>query len=115
MQNGQVLQFTKGSLQWNDTLRVDGSRLPQPLLVTAHLEDRDQKLRRREVSGLALFTPYAEKQVLIFELGARSWNSSSDNCQVGKWDNGNFGDLLGGLLGDAFFPERQMSCDIEAE
>jgi hypothetical protein len=52
-----------------------------------------------------------EKGPVDFAIGSQSWDSTSSQCSVGGWDNGDASDFFAALVfGDDIIPNRQMDC-----
>jgi hypothetical protein len=52
-----------------------------------------------------------EKGPVDFAYASQIWDTSSSQCSVGGWDNGNAKDFFGSLiLGEDSFPNRQIDC-----
>jgi hypothetical protein len=95
-----------GGVEWADTFSVY-SKLADVL----ELVPQTGLEKRISVPPRPLF----ENGPINFKLGAQSWDTSSDVCSVGKYDNGNANDFFGSLIfGDSFVPVSH-SIDISAE
>lgn len=56
--------------------------------------------------------PLFEKGPVDFAIGGQSWDTTSSQCSVGAWDNGNAKDFFGALFfGDNHFPVSKTFVD----
>lgn len=114
--SGHQIGHNASALDWGETLGTD-SELPWVLLVTPQtgLDDKRSNLYKRlnkrlggPVTGIR---PSFEQGPVDFAYGGQSWDTSSSQCTVGGWDNGDANDFFGTLIfGDDFVPNRQMDC-----
>ncbi|MCJ1471609.1 hypothetical protein MMC13_000249 [Lambiella insularis] len=87
--NGAVIGYGASKLDWAQKFGVD-SKLPN-------------SISWKEVGRW--FTASAI---------VRAWDSTSSQCSVGGWDNGNANDFFGALIfGDNTLPNRQMDCKFD--
>jgi len=120
-------------LQWASALSVD-SKLAYVMEVTPQSGVKDKRVKRTagklpapeaEDDGAhhVLWKrpvapqqprPLHEKGPVDFAIGGQSWDTTSDACSVGGWDNGDANDFFGSLVfGDSFTPNRQMDCKFD--
>lgn len=117
--NGSPIGNNVSALEWGVTLGTD-SELPWVLLVTPQNGTSDEKrsnskdLRKRIGGPVPHNRPVFEHGPVDFAYGAQTWDTSSSQCSVGAWDNGDAKDYLGALIfGDDFIPNRQMDCKFD--
>lgn len=115
---------SSSGLKWGETFKVE-SKVADILYVTPHgnykYNKRDSirfaaallnRFKKRIVQNP--YRPAQEKGPVNFVLGAQSWDSTSEQCSTGKYDNGNFKDELKSIfLGDHKLPNRQMDCKFD--
>jgi len=107
--SGAVVGSGSDKLKWAQTLSVR-SKLGDELKVTPQT---GVKSKRGSVKGSLekrlgvpqVIRPLFEKGPVGFAVGAQSWDTTSSQCSVGAWDNGNANDFFGALIfGDDPFP-----------
>lgn len=113
--NGNQIGHNASALGWGETLGTD-SELPWVLLVTPQTGMKDKrsaldKYIDKRLGGPTGIRPLFEHGPVNFAYSGQSWDTSSSQCSVGGWDNGNANDFFGALIfGDDFVPNRQMDC-----
>lgn len=113
--SGHSIGHGQGQLNWGKTLNVD-SELPNVLVLTPQtgMKSRVRRSLDRRAGGPIPNRPLFEKGPLQFAYGDQSWDTSSSQCSVGGYDNGDANDFFGSLIfGDDFIPNRQMDCKFD--
>ena len=113
--SGKSIGHGQGRLQWGKSLDVD-SQLPLVLVLTPQT-GRSSRVKRyldKRMIAPPPSRPNFENGPLQFAYGDQSWDTSSSQCSVGSYDNGNADDFFGSLLlGKGFIANRQMDCKFE--
>ncbi|RDL40026.1 uncharacterized protein BP5553_00005 [Venustampulla echinocandica] len=121
---GAVLARKNFQVKWSETATISkaGSKLPYDLNVEF---SKSSKALKRGLNRRAGGAPPGALQYLYqnwvvgVTAGGTKWDSTQRDkakmpyCNVGGWDNGDFGDFLDGLLSlgaDSHAPTRQMDC-----
>lgn len=113
--NGTPIGNNKGPVEWGQTLDTD-SLLPWVLLVTPQSGISKRRspvtfLRKRVGGPIHSNRPLFESGPVDFAYASQTWDTSSSQCSVGGWDNGNANDFFASLIaGENFFPNRQIDC-----
>ena len=113
--SGAVIGYNASKLNWGQGFGTD-SELSDVLIVTPQTGISSKRRLRRgtliERIGVPPSTrPLFEHGPVDFALGSQTWDTSSSQCKVGGWDNGDANDFFGALIfGDDFIPNRQMDC-----
>ncbi|KAL8886501.1 MAG: hypothetical protein Q9215_005800 [Flavoplaca cf. flavocitrina] len=110
----QIFGTASADLDWDEPLNVDTkidqlSVTPQP----GGLHDKRGALRGRAV-------PQVKPHVILkngpisFSVGSLEWDSTSSQCSVGDWDNGDANDFFEDLaFGDTVTPVHQADCEFD--
>lgn len=113
---GNQIGTGSSKLDWAQTLNVD-SKLPYVLEITPQTGLKRRSTRtslRKRVGAPPQNRPLFEKGPVDFAYGTQTWDTSSAQCTVGAFDNGNANDFFGSLIfGDNFIPNRQMDCTFD--
>ncbi|KAL8786994.1 MAG: hypothetical protein Q9195_007972 [Heterodermia aff. obscurata] len=103
--NGAQIGANHDSVDWGSPL-VLGSLLPNPLEVTP-VEDKPGKLAKRVGGAIPAARPLHEDGPVSFGYADQAWDTTSGQCSVGGWDNGNAGDFFASFFtGDTTIPVR---------
>ncbi|KAL8874981.1 MAG: hypothetical protein Q9198_006596, partial [Flavoplaca austrocitrina] len=109
-----IFGTASADLDWDEPLNVDTkidqlSVTPQP----GGLHDKRGALRGRAV-------PQVKPHVILkngpisFSVGSLEWDSTSSQCSVGDWDNGDANDFFEDLaFGDTVTPVHQADCEFD--
>lgn len=114
--SGNSIGHGQGTLDWGKSLNVD-SQLPNVLVLTPQTgissrvkRSLDKRIGVPAPPGRPLF----EKGPLQFAYGGQSWDTSSSQCSVGGYDNGDANNFFGSLIfGDDYISNRQMDCKFD--
>lgn len=110
--DGNQIGSGNSGLKWGETLFIT-SKLANILSVTPHGNFKN----KRTNGGGGGIPPriLQEKGPVNFVLGGQSWDSTTNQCSTGKYDNGNLADYLKGLFGfgNLKLPNRQMDCKFD--
>lgn len=115
---GSVIGYAASKLNWAQAFGVD-SKLPYVMEVTPQTGLPNSRRLTRASLGKRLAPglqpqPLFEKGPVDFAIGSQSWDSTSSQCSVGAWDNGDANDFFGALIfGDDPLPNRQMDCKFD--
>ena len=95
------IESSQTSVDWATALEVVGP-LPFPLEVTPLSEKAEKRnnVLKRVGGPISIGKPLHGNGPVQFDYGEQTWDTSSEQCSVGSWDNGGFDDLLAGLLED---------------
>ena len=111
---GKVLGYNSSSLNWGQPLTCDGllpdvlSATPQTGLSTSR-RSASRTVNKR-LGAPIQNRPLFEKGPVDFVYGTQTWDTSSAQCTVGGWDNGDANDFFGALIfGDDPLPVSQIS------
>lgn len=113
--NGNQIGQNASALNWGETLGTD-SELPWVLLVTPQtgMSDKrsgDDSYLVKRLGVPEIIRPLFEHGPVDFAYSGQSWDTSSSQCSIGGWDNGDANDFFGTLIfGEDFIPNRQMDC-----
>ncbi|THC92373.1 hypothetical protein EYZ11_008163 [Aspergillus tanneri] len=116
--DGNSIGNNSGSLDWGQTLETN-SELPWTLQVTPQKKYSSRRrlfgtFLRKRVGGPIPMRPIYKHGPVDFAYASQKWDTSSSQCSVGDWDDGNANDIFGTLIfGDKFLPNRQMDCKFE--
>ena len=114
---GTVIGYNSSKLNWGQGLGTD-SELSDVLVVTPQTGIKSKRRLRRETLNERIAIPHPTRPLfehgpVDFALGSQKWDTSSPQCTVGGWDNGDANDFFGALIfGDDFIPNRQMECNF---
>ncbi|KAI9841870.1 MAG: hypothetical protein M1837_000340 [Sclerophora amabilis] len=128
--DGAVIGEGDGGLGWGETLEVESKladimkvtpqsglddkrikreALPAPEAVSA--DGRPSKPHWKRIGVPAPPRPLFRNGPVEFAIKEQAWDTSSEECSVGDWDNGDANDFFGTLIfGDEFVVNRQMDC-----
>lgn len=108
--DGHVIGTNWSKLDWGQGFGTD-SKLSDVLIVTPQIGLKTMRRSEKLAVPPPSTRPLFEHGPVDFALGSQSWDSTSSQCKVGGWDNGNANDFFGALIfGDDFIPNRQMDC-----
>jgi len=130
--NGAVIGFGHDGIQWAKSLNVD-SKLANVMVLTPQTGYKNKIKRatdplfgadaensrrsyplRKWVIAPPSTRPLYEKGPLNFAVGGQSWDTTSSQCSVGNYENGNANDFFSSFFfGDKFVPRRQMDCKFD--
>lgn len=115
--NGGVIGSGSDKRNWAQTLSID-TKLGEPMKVTPQTGVKNKRrstkgsLGKRAAGVPQGPRPLFEKGPVDFAIGEQSWDTTSSQCSVGPWDNGNAKDFFGALFfGDDPFPVSEAFVD----
>ena len=104
--SGAQIGTSHDSVDWASPLVVD-SALPNPFDVTP-TEDKAEKrnsVAKRLGVAIPAGRPLHENGPVSFGYANQAWDTTSGQCSVGGWDNGNAGDFFASFfVGDTSIP-----------
>ena len=104
--SGAQIGASHDSVDWGSAFVAD-SALPNPLEVTP-MEDKPEKrdsVVKRVGGAVPAAKPLHEDGPISFGYADQAWDTTSGQCSVGGWDNGNAGDFFSSLFtGDTTIP-----------
>ncbi|CEJ62700.1 hypothetical protein PMG11_11193 [Penicillium brasilianum] len=114
--HGTTIGNNKGSVKWGQTLNTD-SLLPWVLIVTPQSGISSKRgtsgafLRKRAGGPIHSNRLLFESGPVYFAYASQTWDTTSSQCSVGDWNNGNANDFFESLIfGEDFLPNRQIDC-----
>lgn len=106
--SGAQIGASHDSVDWASPLVVD-SALPNPFEVTP-IEDKPKKrdsVVKRVGGAIPAGRPLQEDGPVSFGYANQAWDTTSEQCSVGGWDNGKAGDFFASFfVGDTSIPVR---------
>jgi hypothetical protein len=110
---GSLIGHNSSKLDWAETLTAKGE-LSSALSVTPLSGNNDPSFCGVSCVRYLCSHKLCQKGAIEFKYKSQAWNSTSSQCSVGAWDNGDFADVMGELIfGDDFVPNRQMDCKFD--
>ncbi len=99
---GKVLGYNASSLDWGQPLTC-GGLLPDVLSATpktgvSNSRRSASRTVNKRFGGPIEPRPLFEKGPVDFVYGTQTWDTSSAQCTVGGWDNGDANDFFGALI-----------------
>ena len=99
---GKVLGYNSSSLDWGQPLTC-GGLLPDVLSATpqtgvSNSRRSASRTFNKRLGAPIQVRPLYEKGPVDFVYGTQTWDTSSAQCTVGGWDNGDANDFFGALI-----------------